>query len=57
MLIMCEMYLLLLLLCAGILGLFVYTQLNVCLSSCRFIQEAGYEIVVTAELKICHYFY
>lgn len=54
---MCERYLLLLLLCAGILGLFVYTQLNVCLSSCRFSQEAGYEIVVTAELKICHYFY
>lgn len=36
-----ETYLLLLLLYAGILGLVVFIHLNPCVSSCRFIQEAG----------------
>lgn len=57
MLIRSETYVLLLLLYAGILGLVVFIQLNARVSSCRFSQEAGNKIVVTAELKTFHYFY
>lgn len=51
-----EVYLLLLLLYASILGLVVCIQLNVCVSSCRFSQEASNKVVVTEELKTFHYF-
>lgn len=50
MLIRSEVYLLLLLVCADILVLVVHIQLNVCVSSCRFSQEAGNK-VTTADLK------